>query len=166
MRHGTKKLRRSSGSYEGNFELILVMGWDRELNSMRSNLPLFLSSSVVERSAVNWLVVGSNPTWGDWIHSELKNSECKGFALTVVTRSLCLSFYCILSHHITFCSAIFENHRQYLGVGKSGIILCSIVWGYLQLANYEFSDVLVLASASKMQSSILPRGHNYREQTY
>ncbi len=26
---------------------------------------LFLSSSVVERSAVNQLVVGSNPTWGD-----------------------------------------------------------------------------------------------------
>lgn len=42
---------------------------------MRSNLPLFLSSSVVERSAVNRLVVGSNPTWGDLIHSELKNSE-------------------------------------------------------------------------------------------
>lgn len=37
---------------------------------MRSNLPLFLSSSVVERSAVNRLVVGSNPTWGDLIHSE------------------------------------------------------------------------------------------------
>ncbi len=42
---------------------------------MRSNFPLFLSSSVVERSAVNRLVVGSNPTWGDLIHSELKNSE-------------------------------------------------------------------------------------------
>jgi hypothetical protein len=28
-------------------------------------LTLFLSSSVVERSAVNRLVVGSNPTWGD-----------------------------------------------------------------------------------------------------
>jgi hypothetical protein len=42
---------------------------------MRSNLPLFLSSSVVERSAVNRLVVGSNPTWGDLIHSELTNSE-------------------------------------------------------------------------------------------
>ncbi len=26
---------------------------------------LFFSSSVVERSAVNRLVVGSNPTWGD-----------------------------------------------------------------------------------------------------
>ena len=44
---------------------------------MRSNLLLFLSSSVVERSAVNRLVVGSNPTWGDLIHSELKNSECQ-----------------------------------------------------------------------------------------
>uniref|UniRef100_M1CTY6 Uncharacterized protein n=1 Tax=Solanum tuberosum TaxID=4113 RepID=M1CTY6_SOLTU len=31
------------------------MGWERELNSMRSNLLLFLSSSVVERSAVNRL---------------------------------------------------------------------------------------------------------------
>ena len=30
-----------------------------------SFLPLFLSSSVVEWSAVNWLVVGSNPTWGE-----------------------------------------------------------------------------------------------------
>ncbi|KAF8047148.1 hypothetical protein N665_0454s0009 [Sinapis alba] len=38
MRHGTEPLRRSYGGYEGNFE---------------SNLPLFLSSSVVERSAVN-----------------------------------------------------------------------------------------------------------------
>ena len=27
----------------------------------------FFSSSVVERSAVNRLVVGSNPTWGDFI---------------------------------------------------------------------------------------------------
>ena len=27
--------------------------------------PLILSSSVVERSAVNRFVVGSNPTWGD-----------------------------------------------------------------------------------------------------
>ncbi|KAH0653486.1 hypothetical protein KY289_031164 [Solanum tuberosum] len=56
MRHVREPLRRSSGSYEGSFELILVMGWERELNSMRSNLLLFLSSSVVERSAVNRLV--------------------------------------------------------------------------------------------------------------
>ena len=42
---------------------------------MRSNLPLFLNSSMVERSAVNWLVVVSNPTWGDLIHSEFFNSE-------------------------------------------------------------------------------------------
>ena len=75
MRHGTEPLRRSSGSYEGNLELILVMGLERELYSLRPNSPLFLSSSVVERSAVNRLVVGSNPTWGDLIHSELKNSE-------------------------------------------------------------------------------------------
>ena len=40
-----------------------------ENRTMRSNPPLFLSSSVVERSAVNRLVVGSNPTWGDLIHS-------------------------------------------------------------------------------------------------
>uniref|UniRef100_A0A804L7W6 Uncharacterized protein n=1 Tax=Musa acuminata subsp. malaccensis TaxID=214687 RepID=A0A804L7W6_MUSAM len=26
MRHGTEPLRRSSGSYEGNFRLILFMG--------------------------------------------------------------------------------------------------------------------------------------------
>lgn len=46
---------------------------------MRYNLPLFLSSSAVERSAVNRLVVGSNPTWGDLIHSEFfnLNSESK-----------------------------------------------------------------------------------------
>ncbi|KAH0653483.1 hypothetical protein KY289_031161 [Solanum tuberosum] len=75
MRHVREPLRRSSGSYEGSFELILVMGWERELNSMRSNLLLFLSSSVVERSAVNRLVVGSNPTWGDLIDSEFFNSE-------------------------------------------------------------------------------------------
>ncbi len=75
MRHVREPLRRSSGSYEGSFELILVMGWEQELNSMRSNLLLFLSSSVVERSAVNRLVVGSNPTWGDLIDSEFFNSE-------------------------------------------------------------------------------------------
>ena len=75
MRHVREPLRKSSGSYEGSFELILVMGWERELNSMRSNLLLFLSSSVVERSAVNRLVVGSNPTWGDLIDSEFFNSE-------------------------------------------------------------------------------------------
>ncbi|XAR71080.1 hypothetical protein NMG60_11028180 [Bertholletia excelsa] len=43
MRHGRQPLRRSFGSYEGSFELILVMG--------------------------------SNPTWRDLIHSKLKNSE-------------------------------------------------------------------------------------------
>ena len=75
MRHVREPLRISSGSYEGSFELILVMVWERELNSMRSNLLLFLSSSVVERSAVNRLVVGSNPTWGDLIDSEFFNSE-------------------------------------------------------------------------------------------
>jgi hypothetical protein len=54
---------------------------------MRSNLSLFLSSSVVERSAVNRLVVGSNPTWGDFINSAffhflIKNCM-KGLALAV-----------------------------------------------------------------------------------
>lgn len=33
---------------------------------------------MVERSAVNRLVIGSNPIWGDFIHSELKNLEGKG----------------------------------------------------------------------------------------
>ena len=48
---------------------------------------------MVERSAVNRLVVGSNPTWGDLIHSEFFNSEyliqnirIKGLALTVKSR--------------------------------------------------------------------------------
>ena len=45
---------------------------------MRYDFPLFLSSSVVERSAVNRLVVGSNPTWGDLIPSKFLNSEGKG----------------------------------------------------------------------------------------
>ena len=77
---------------------------------MRSNPPLFLSSSVVERSAVNRLVVGSNPTWGDLIHSELTNS---GLTLTVKGREP-VPF---LSHRIPFCSARFANDCQYLGVG-------------------------------------------------
>ena len=38
---------------------------------MRYNLSLFLSSSIVERAIVNLLVIGSNPTWGDLIHSKL-----------------------------------------------------------------------------------------------
>ena len=78
---------------------------------MRSNPPLFLSSSVVERSAVNRLVVGSNPTWGDLIHSELTNS---GLTLTVKGRC---SLSLFLSHRIPFCSARFANDCQYLGVG-------------------------------------------------
>ena len=32
----------------------------------------FLSSSGVERSAVNRFVVGSNPTWGDFIWKQIK----------------------------------------------------------------------------------------------
>ena len=167
MRHGTEPLRRSSGSYEGNLELILVMGWERELNSLRPNLPLFLSSSVVERSAVNRLVVGSNPTWGDLIHSELKNSEWKGSLWPLrVGNPFPVSLFLlhsISSYQILFCD-IWESPS--IPRCRSGIILCSTVWVYLQLANSEFSDVLVLASASLMQSSILPRGHNYREQTY
>ena len=107
MRHGTEPLRRSSWSYEGSFGLILFMGWERELNSMRSNLPLFLSSSVVERLAVNWLVVGSNPTWGDLIHSELKNSEWKGSLwLLRVGNPFPVSLFLlhsISSYHILFC---------------------------------------------------------------
>ena len=123
MRDGTKTLRRSSGSYEGNFELILVMGWDRELNSMRSNLPLFLSSSVVERSAVNWLVVGSNPTWGDLIRSELKNSEWKGSLwLLRVGNPFPVSLFLlhsISSYHILFCD-IWESPS--IPRRRSGII--------------------------------------------
>ena len=106
MRHVREPLRRSSRSYEGNFELILVMGWERELNSIRSNLPLFLSSSVVERSAVNRLVVGSNPTWGDLIHSELKNSEWKGLLWPLrVGNPFPVSLFLlhsISSYHIVF----------------------------------------------------------------
>ena len=39
---------------------------------MRYNFSLFLNSSMVERSIVNLFVVGSNPIWGDLIHSKLK----------------------------------------------------------------------------------------------
>lgn len=77
---------------------------------MRSNPPLFLSSSVVERSAVNRLVVGSNPTWGDLIHSELTNS---GLTLTVKGRELPV-FVSISSYPILFCGIC---DCQYLGVG-------------------------------------------------
>lgn len=44
---------------------------------------------MVERSAVNRLVVGSNPTWGDLIHSEFFNliqAQRQGLALTVKSR--------------------------------------------------------------------------------
>ena len=122
MRHGTEPLRRNYGSYERSFGLILFMGWERELNSRRSNPPLFLSSSVVERSAVNWLVVGSNPTWGDFIDSEICNSEWMGslWPLRRVDNSFfpCLCFYCILSHRITFCSTIplRRKERAYLSL--------------------------------------------------
>ena len=53
---------------------------------MGSNPPLFLSSSVVERSAVNWLVVGSNPTWGDPFYRKPILFRI-GLALTVRSRS-------------------------------------------------------------------------------
>ena len=166
MRHGAEPLRRSSGGYKGNFELILVMGWERELNSMRSNLLLFLSSSVVERSAVNWLVVGSNPTWGDFIHSEFFNSEWKGSLWPLrVDNPFPVSLFLlhsISSYHILFCD-IWESPS--IPRCRSGIILCSIALGL-----FTTSQFIILrwctSSASKMQSSILPRGHNYREQTY
>jgi hypothetical protein len=35
----------------------------------------FLSSSVVERSAVNRLVVGSNPTWGVFVEVKVLNLQ-------------------------------------------------------------------------------------------
>ena len=123
---------RSSGSYEGNFEFILVMGWEREWNSMRSNFPLFLSSSVVERSAVNWLVVGSNPTWGDLIHSELKNSEWKGSLWPLrVGNPFSVSLFLlhsISSYPILFCD-IWESPS--IPRCRFGILLCSTVRGYL-----------------------------------
>ena len=56
---------------------------------MRSNPPFFLNSSVVERSAVNRLVVGSNPTWGDLIHSEerlwqgINGVRVRGHSMTI-----------------------------------------------------------------------------------
>lgn len=70
-------LWRSFGGYEGNFEFILVMGWEWELNFMRFNFLLFFSSLVVEWLVVNWLVVGLNFIWGDLIYFEFKNLECK-----------------------------------------------------------------------------------------
>ena len=166
MRHGGEPLPRSSGSYEGSFELILVMGWEREWNSTRSNLPLFLSSSVVERSAVNRLVVGSNPTWGDLIHSEFFNSEWKGslWPLGVGNRSLYLFLlHSISSYHILFCD-IWESPS--IPRCRSGIILCSIAPGLFTTSQLRILRCTSTSSASKMQSSILPRGHNCREQTY
>ncbi|KAI5666277.1 hypothetical protein M9H77_16130 [Catharanthus roseus] len=70
---------------------------NKELNSMRSNPSLFLSSSVVEWSAINRLV----------------NIRIKGLALTVKSRQPfhVFAFYPIVSHCVRF-----ENHRQYLGV--------------------------------------------------
>ena len=147
MRHGTEPLRRSSRSYEGNFELILVMGWERELNSMRSNLPLFLSSSVVERSAVNWLVVGSNPTWGDLIHSEFFNSEWKGSLWPLrVGNPFPVSLFLlhsISSYHILFCD-IWESPS--IPRCRSGIILCSIVRGLFPISQLR---ILRCTSTSK-----------------
>lgn len=35
----------------------------------------FLSSSAVERSAVNRLVVGSNPTWGDMVYEKYRSVD-------------------------------------------------------------------------------------------
>lgn len=57
---------------------------------------------MVERSAVNRLVVGSNPTWGDLIHSELTNS---GLTLTVKSREPvpCLCFYLLLGYKVGLC---------------------------------------------------------------
>ena len=165
MRHGAEPLRRSSGGYKGNFELILVMGWERELNSMRSNLLLFLSSSVVERSAVNWLVVGSNPTWGDLIHSELKNSEWKGSLWPLrVGNPFPVSLFLlhsISSYHILFCD-IWESPS--IPRCRSGIILYSIVLGLFTTS--QLRSLRCTSTASLMQSSILPRGHNCREQRY
>ena len=99
-----------------------VIGWSKERESA-SLSPLFLSSSVVERSAVNWLVVGSNPTWGDLIHSELKNSEWKGSLwLLRVGNPFPVSLFLlhsISSYHILLCD-IWESPS--IPRRRSGII--------------------------------------------
>ncbi|MCD7473249.1 hypothetical protein HAX54_014974 [Datura stramonium] len=56
MKHVKRATTKKFRELQRKLELILVMGWGWELNSMRSNLLLFLSSSVVERSAVSRLV--------------------------------------------------------------------------------------------------------------
>ena len=124
-----RELRRKPRAHIGH-------GLRTRMNSMRSNLSLFLSSSVVERSAVNWLVVGSNPTWGDLIHSEFFNSEWKGSLWPLrVGNPFPVSLFLlhsISSYQILFCD-IWESPS--IPRCRSGIILCSTVWVYLQLAN-------------------------------
>ena len=92
------------------------------------NLLLFLSSSVVERSAVNWLVNGSNPTWRDLIHFELKNSEWKGLLWPLRVSNLFLVslflLYSISSYHILFCNI---GESPSIPRCRSGIILCFTV---------------------------------------
>lgn len=50
---------------------------------------------MVERSAVNRLVVGSNPTWGDFIHFELKNLESKESV-----KCVSITFYLIVYYYV------------------------------------------------------------------
>ena len=78
-----------------------------ELNSMRLNFPLLLSRSVVEWSAINWLVVvGSNPTWWGLVHFEFFNSEWKGFLWPLrVSNALPLSLFVCNSARLSFFSS-------------------------------------------------------------
>ena len=61
---------------------------------------------MVEQSAVNRLVVGSNPIWGDFIHFQLKNLESKGSV-----KFVSITFYLIV-----YYSTILGTPGQYLCV--------------------------------------------------
>ncbi len=67
MRKVPKVQKKSLGFLFFNRSCILGRFKEKEsFHVYEIELPtLFLSSSVVERSAVNRLVVGSSPTWGD-----------------------------------------------------------------------------------------------------
>lgn len=66
IEYNAMRYAQSSGSYEGSFKLI-VIGWEWELNSMRSNLPF--SSSVLSGSKSH--VGGGCPhkQWSMWFNS-------------------------------------------------------------------------------------------------